>query len=64
MPLPPALLRAQAEERGIALTEARATALAADLARLEAALAQASAALDFDSSPDSFARILDAAAPR
>ncbi len=45
------------------LTEARACELAAELARLDAAVRQTTGILDFDSEPASFRRILEAAAP-
>jgi hypothetical protein len=47
----------------LALTEARALELAAELSRLDPAVREAALILDFDSAPASFQRVLEAAAP-
>lgn len=44
------------------LTEARAAELAAELARLNAAVRDAAAVLHFDSAPSDFQRVIEAAA--
>ena len=47
----------------LALTDARALELAAELRRLDAAVSQAAAILDFDSAPADFQRVLEGATP-